>query len=81
MMTRENSNIKEPEKEILKSDGGSNYFWIHYIIKATVKMLTIALEHIQSGILYGLSALILVSGLFFLVINRKLMSGTKLLTK
>ena len=175
-MTTEKSNIKEPEKEILKSDEGSNYSWIHYIIKATVKMLifllllvllysvaefifivvkgfiryngafnfttepfdrerlfftqvqglisavllltivieliqsligylksdttnyvgviveialiasvrhilTIDLEHIQSGILYGLSALILVLGLFFLVINRKLMSGTKILTK
>ena len=175
-MTTEEPNISEPEKEVLKSDGGSNYTWIHYIIKATVKvliillllvllysvaefifivvkgfirfngafnftnepfdrerlfftqvqglisavllltivieliqsligylksdttnyvgviveialiasvrhMLTIDLEHIQSGILYGLSALILVLGLFFLVLNRKLMSGTKLLTK
>ena len=175
-MTTEELNIKEPGKEILKSDGGSNYSWINYIIKVTVKilifllllvllysvaefifivvkgfirfngafnftpepfdrerlfftqvqglisavllltivieliqsligylksdttnyvgviieialiasvrhMLTIDLEHIQSGILYGLSALILVLGLFFLVLNRKLMSGTKLLTK
>ena len=42
-MTTDKSNIKEPEKEILKSDEGSNYSWIHYIIKTTVKMLIILL--------------------------------------
>jgi uncharacterized membrane protein (DUF373 family) len=51
------------------------------LIASVRHILTIDLEHIQSGILYGLSALILVLGLFFIVINRKLMSGTKLLTK
>ena len=51
------------------------------LIASVRHMLTIDLEHIQPGILYGLSALILVLGLFFLVINRKLMSGTKLLIK
>ena len=175
-MTTEEPNNKVPEKEVLKSEGGSNYLYIHSIIKITVKilifllllvllysvaeftfivvkgfirfngafnfstepfdrerlfftqvqglisavllltilieliqsligylksdatnyvgviveialiasvrhMLTIDLEHIQPGILYGLSALILVLGLFFLAINRKLKSGTKLLTK
>ena len=175
-MTTEKPNIKESEKKVLKSDGGSNYQFIHSIIKVTVKVLifllllvllysvaefifivikgfirfngafsfstepfdrerlfftqvqglisavllltivieliqsligylksdttnyvgviveialiasvrhilTIDLEHTQSGILYGLSALILVLGLFFLVMNRKLMSETKILTK
>ena len=175
-MKTEKPNIEESEREVLKSDGGSNYSYIHSIIKVTVKILifllllvllysvaeftfivvkgfirfngafnfstepfdrerlfftqvqglisavllltilieliqsligylksdatnyvgviveialiasvrhilTIDLEHIHSGILIGLSALILVLGLFFLVINRKLMSGTKLLTK
>jgi len=174
-MKTEKPNIEESEREVLKSDGGSNYSYIHSIIKVTVKilifllllvllysvaeftfivvkgfirfngafnfstepfdrerlfftqvqglisavllltivieliqsligylksdttnyvgviveialiasvrhMLTIDLEHIQSGILYGLSALILVLGLLFLAINRKLMSETKLLT-
>ena len=175
-MKTEKPNIEESEREVLKSDGGSNYSYIHSIIKITVKILifllllvllysvaefifivvkgfirfngafnfttepfdrerlfftqvqglisavllltilieliqsligylksdatnyvgviveialiasvrhilTIDLEHIHSGILIGLSALILVLGLFFLVINRKLMSGTKLLIK
>ena len=51
------------------------------LIASVRHILTIDLEHIESGILYGLSALILVLGLFFLIINRKLMSGTTLLTK
>ncbi len=38
-MTTEKPNIKEPEKEVLKSDGGSNYSFIHSIIKVTVKVL------------------------------------------
>jgi uncharacterized membrane protein (DUF373 family) len=175
-MTTEKPTIKELEKEVLKSDGVSNYSFIHSIIKVTVKVLifllllvllysvaefifivvkgfirfngafnftnepfdrerlfftqvqglisavllltivieliqsligylksdttnyvgviieialiasvrhilTIDLEHIESGILIGLSAQILVLGSFFLVINRKLMSGTKLMTK
>jgi len=175
-MKTEKTNIEESEREVLKSDGGSTYSYIHSIIKVTVKILifllllvllysvaeftfivvkgfirfngafnfstepfdrerlfftqvqglisavllltivieliqsligylksdttnyvgviveialiasvrhilTIDLEHTQSGILYGLSALILVLGLFFLVINRKLMSETKILTK
>ena len=175
-MKTEKPNIEESEGEVLKSDGGSNYSYIHSIIKVTVKILifllllvllysvaefvfivikgfirfngafnftaepfdreklfftqvqglisavllltivieliqsligylksettnyvgviieialiasvrhilTIDLEHIHSGILYGLSALILVLGLFFLIINRKLMSGTKTVIK
>jgi uncharacterized membrane protein (DUF373 family) len=172
-MRTEETNIKEPEKEVSKSDSGSNYSYIHSIIKVTVKVLifllllvllysvaeftfivfkgfirlhgafnfsiepfdrdrlfftqvqglisavllltilieliqsligylksdttnyvgviveialiasvrhilTIDLEHIQSGLMIGLSALILVLGLFFLTMNRKLMPGKKL---
>lgn len=51
------------------------------LIASVRHILTIDLEHIQSGILYGLSALILVLGLFFILINRKLISGKKLFTK
>jgi uncharacterized membrane protein (DUF373 family) len=174
-MKPEKPNNKESETEVLKSDGGSNYSYIHTIIKITVKILifllllvllysvaefvfivikgfirfngafnftaepfdrgrlfftqvqglisavllltivieliqsllgymksektnyvgviieialiasvrhilTIDIEHIQSGILYRISSLIFVLGLFFLVINRKLMPGTKLFT-
>ena len=67
----------------LKSDT-TNYVGVIVeiaLIASVRHMLTIDLDHIQPGILYGLSALILVLGLFFLVINRKLMPGTKLLTK
>ncbi len=175
-MTTDETNKKEPETEVIKSDGGSIYSYIHSIIKVTVKILifllllvllysvaefvfivikgfirfngafnftaepfdreklfftqvqglisavllltivieliqsligylksettnyvgviieialiasvrhilTVDLEHIHSGILYGLSALILVLGLFFLIINRKLMSGTNTINK
>jgi uncharacterized membrane protein (DUF373 family) len=37
-------------------------------------ILTIDLEHIEAGVLFGLSALIFVLGLFFILINRKIIS-------
>ena len=38
-MKTEKPNIEESEREVLKSDGGSNYSYIHSIIKVTVKIL------------------------------------------